>query len=233
MNNISSISFKSKLNPIKPFSINTRKGEIYFEEVNLDRDLNSKLIKRVNRFFCRNFSKDTEDMNFMKYRVGTPVERRECELIGEYHYRDIFKDKRLRDNVTLLLAKDKNGRIQGACLSCPYYEIPGCVDNTLWIDSIAVNKTYRKENIAHNMLDITLDVNKHSFTDVFLTGTNFAEMFYKKFGFLSLNKNNPAQNAIIEYLCNIRYDINKYVIPFTKILQPDKPRWYETVDLYT
>ena len=164
----------------------------------------------------------------MRYRTGSPEERKEAELEFENNYRKIFNDKRLRDNTTLLVAKDSKNRIQGACLSSPCFMIPSSIDNTLWIDSLAVNKTYRNEQIASHLLDTTLNINKGTFTDVFLTGTNFAEKFYLKKGFIPLNPLNDGQFKLLEILSR-RYDMNKYVIPFTKVLQPDKPRWYEII----
>ena len=221
------VSFTSKVNPVKPYKISTSMGDISIAEVNLGEELTPKLIKKINRFFCDNFSKDTKDEHYMKYRTGTLLERKLSEAEFEKHYSDIFNNSELRDNTTLLLAKDSKNKIQGACLSSPYYEVPQSNKNTLWIDSLAVNDMYRKEHIASELLNTTLNVNKNSFTDAFLTGTIFAKGFYKRLGFKPLDRRNKAQKTVYDYLKSKRYDIPKYVIPFTKPLQKDKPRWYE------
>lgn len=221
------ISFTSKINPVKPYKIMTKAGNIYVSEVDIEKELSPKLINQINKFFCENFSEHTKDKNYMQYRTVSLKEKKQREQESMKYYSDIFNNLKIRDNITILLAKDSKNNIQGACLSAPYTGVPGSEKTTLWIDSLAVNDKYRNVEIASELLNKTIEINKNSFTDVFLTGTLFAKNFYKKLGFKNLDRKNPDQKKVYNYLCAKRYDVPKYVIPFTKIIQPDKPRWYE------
>ena len=61
------LTFKSKINPIKPYKLQTRIGEISISEVNFDKELTCKFIRRLNKFFCKNFAQDTKDTNYSIY----------------------------------------------------------------------------------------------------------------------------------------------------------------------
>ena len=221
------LTFKSKINPIKPYKLQTRIGEISISEVNFDKELTCKFIRRLNKFFCKNFAQDTKDTNYSIYSKGSLEQRLECEKDFYTRYLRIFKNPKLRDKSTILIAKDSNNNLQGACISTPYFEVPECLNTTLWIDSLAVNKKYRNARIASELLNKTIESNKETFTDVFLTGTISAKKFYEKMGFKILNKAHSAQKTVYDFLRNKRYDIPKYVLPFTKPIQNKKTRWYE------
>ena len=225
MDKVYNISFGSKVNPIKPFTVLTKEGKMYFSEVNIDKAINPKLMTKMNRFFLKNISAATESQLYNKYKTGTLKERKETENEFEKYFLEIFNNKKIKDNITLLLAKNNKNRICGMCLSYPYLNMPDCTEDTLYIDSIAVNKKYRRTNIATKLLETVLNANKNSFTDAFLMGNVCAKNFFRKNGFSSLNKENQEEKFISEYL-DSNYDIN-HVIPFTKPLQTDNPRWYE------
>ena len=61
---------------------------------------------------------------------------------------------------------------------------------------------------------------------IFLTGEVLAKDFYKKLGFSELNKNEKSQRCFINFLEKTRENEMKYLIPYTKPLQDNKPRWF-------
>lgn len=134
-------------------------------------------------------------------------------------------------NMTLLLAKDKRSKIQGACLSYGYDLVDGSKDYILYVDSIAVNKTFRGAKLGKKMMQKTIEANKDnsSFTDVFLVGEKGALGFYKKLGFVNLIKKDPAQCKVSNFIALDREDYPKYVDFLTLPLKPEQPRWYSKV----
>jgi len=220
-------NFKSKINPIKPYKMNTILGEISISEINIDKEATPNLMHKINKFFCENFSRDTVDTTYTIYQTLSSEEKKLFEEGFLRYIMHTLTNTRLKDYVTLLVAKDKNNCIQGACLSAPNFYVPDSIDTTLVIDLMAVNPAYRNIHIAQELLTKTLDVNKNSFTDVFLTGTTFARKFYEKMGFKVLDKTQLAQKAIFDYMQARRHDIPEHVLPMTKVIQKDSPRWYD------
>ena len=224
--NNSQISFYSKRNPIGAYKIATTLGTLRVAEVDFDKGLSHSFIKRINKFFLKNFAEKSQDEYYLEYKNGNKKCRKHRLKDMEEYYREIFEDSTYDDNITLLIAKDKHNKIQGACLSTSCCELPGCFDTTLWVDALAVNKKYRNEGIARELITKIIEVSKKSYTDVFLTGSNFAAKFYEKLGFKELDFAKSHQRTIIKYLEDTREDFPEHVKAFSLILQPDKPRWF-------
>ena len=131
-------------------------------------------------------------------------------------------------NMTLLLAKDKYNKIQGACLSYGYNLTDNCQKYTLYIDSICVNKPFRGFKLGNIMLNKTLKASEKSkFTDVFLTGEKKAAGFYTKNGFAELNPTDKNQKKVINLIAEDRSDYPQYIQLFSKPLKTEQPRWYD------
>lgn len=97
----------------------------------------------MNKFFLDNFSAETNDPFWLRYRKGNPEEKLKHIKLFEKYYTSIFNNEKNKQNLTKLLAKDQKGDIQGACLSYGNHYIPGTFDTTLYVDSMATNKKYR------------------------------------------------------------------------------------------
>lgn len=224
-NVISTINFKSKANPIRPFVIKTPKGKLNISEVSVKDIRCDKFMENLTKFFCKNFATATDDPGWRIFiQSGSANYLSAIRNFKKYY---LSKLKSNNEHLTLLLARDKNKKIQGACLSFPLEEIPGATQTTCYIDSIAVNPVYRNLNIGRLLLEKTLESAKNVFTDVFLTGDKSAAGFYSSLGFDVLNKNDSFQNVIINYVSKRRFDYPDYIELFTKPLQENAERWYK------
>lgn len=226
INTNNNLNFGSINNPVKPFKVATKYGTLAVSEVDYSKDLTPKFIRKLTRFFLYNFSDKTNDGVRLQYRYGTPEEKSEYLEMFVKLYTRIFNDETLQPDLTLLVAKDKKGRIQGACLTHANLEIPDSYNTTLYVNSIATNEKYRGNDLAKLMLEKSLDANKTTFTDVYLTSANASNPFYEKLGFVKLNPNNFYEKVILSYVEQTRRDYPEFVTPYHKPLQPNRPRWY-------
>lgn len=226
VNKNNDMNFGSINNPVKPFKVATKYGILTVSEIDYSKDLTPKFIIKLTKFFLRHFSEKTADKTRLIYRNGTPKEK--SEYLGRFImiYRRIFNYEKIKPNLTLLLAKDKKGNIQGACLTHGNLEIPDSLDTTLYVNALAVNKKYRGNELAKRMLETSMEVNKNTFNDVYLTSANSANPFYEKLGFVRLNPDNTEEKIVLDYLKTRRNDY-EYITPYHKPLQINKPRWYE------
>ena len=221
---VSQINFKSKANPISPFIIKTKRGRLNVAEIT-QRDIKREgFFENLTKFFCKNFASSTEDPTWKIFtrhnslNYGTDIQH----LIRYYSSKVKYGD----ENMTLLIAKDKRNKIQGACLSYGYDKIPNAKENVCYIDSIAINPAYRGFKLGKIMIEKTLDSAKNKFTDVFLTGDRVASGFYERLGFKPLDKNDEAQKTVIDYISRRRSDYPNYIELYTKPLREYSERWY-------
>ena len=217
-----SLSFKSINNPVKPFVIKTKIGNLSCAEIPTEELYHSKKLRELSHFFCKNFASLTTDPYWLKYNNPRHKEAFARDFLS-YLKSNIRKDD---GNLTMLVATDQNNKIQAACLSYAYDELPEANKTVCYVDSLAVNEKYRNNGIAKKLIDKTEEINKKTFTDIFLTGELLAKGFYEKLGFSELDKNDPGQKFVAEFLDYDREDEMTYLIPLNKPLQKDKPRWY-------
>ncbi len=224
--NFNSPHFTSRLNPIPKSIVNTTSGKLTLREAMPSELQNPKFLEKLAKFFCDNFSSNTDDPSWLAY--STVPKKIQKNIVDTFvrSLKDIFKND--DGNMTLLLAKDKRSKIQGACLSYGYDFVDGSKDYTLYIDSIAVNKNFRGLKLGKQMLQKTIDANKDNskFTDVFLVGEKRAHGFYKKFGFSDLKIQDPDQRKVINFLAIDRRDYPEYADFLTYPLKKEQPRWY-------
>lgn len=219
------LNFQSKAYPVKPFVIKTRSGKLNICEVS-QKDLRQKgFIFNLTKFFCKNFASLTKDPNWKIFERPRSNDYERMLYDFSKYYK--AKIKRKSDDMTLLLAKDKRNKIQGACLSYGYDRIPGAEETTCYIDSIAVNPAYRGFDIGTMLIEKTIESAKNKFTDVFLTGDREAFSFYEKLGFIPMDEYNADQKAVIDFIRKRRMDYPKYVELFTQPIQNSEKRWYE------
>jgi ribosomal protein S18 acetylase RimI-like enzyme len=222
----SNLSFTSKLSPIKPFTINTKNGRLFVSEATKKDVSSPNFYKDLSKFFCQNFASNSNDPSWLVY--NDPAHKEIHYAILDLFSRSIKTKLRENDNsLTILIAKDSRNKIQGACLSHGFDEVPASQETTCYIRDLAVNQKFRGFGVGKILLDKTLQSAQKTFTDVFLTGATLAEGFYKKLGFTHLNPENKHQRWVIKFLAQDRDDFPEYVKFLTKPLQNDKNRWYE------
>ena len=227
INRIEITGFKSKAYPVAPFVIRTKRGRLNVAEAS-SRDIRRDgFFLNLARFFARNFASLTKDPNWEIFRRGCGANYDDAmrELVRYYHAKIKAKDS----DMTLLLAKDKRNKIQGACLSYGYDRIPDVKDRVCYIDSIAVNPAYRGFNIGQTMMEKTLNSAGNNFSDAFLSGDKMASGFYTKLGFQPLDKEDESQRVIIDYISRRRSDYPEYIDFFNIPLNERAERWYNVV----
>lgn len=218
------LNFQSKANPITPFVIRTKRGRLNVAEVT-HRDMRREgFFESLTKFFCKNFASSTNDPTWKIFSKHNNLNY--GEDIKHFIRYYASKVKNGDENLTLLLAKDKRNKIQGACLSYGYDKIPSAKDKVCYIDSIAINQRYRGFKVGKLMMNKILESAKNVFTDAFVAGDKVANGFYERLGFKALDKNDAAQKAVIDYISRRRSDYPKYIELYTKPLREYSERWY-------
>ena len=222
--NVNKISYKSRACPVKPYTIKTKYGKLFVAEAGLKEIKRKSFINNLSYFFCNNFASMTKDPNWLPFKQKMSAMK---DNFNFQNFSDYIKTRlNSKDNsLTLLLAKDKHKRIQGACLAYKYDDITD-VDSVYYINSIAVNRVYRHFGVASSLLQETIKSVSSICSDAFLTGDRMAEGFYRKIGFEPLNPNDDNQNTIIKYISKQRFDYPDYVDLFNKPLKHETARWY-------
>ena len=62
-----SLNFKSLNNPVKPFVIKTKLGDLSCVEISSKELYRSKKLQELSHFFCKNFASLTADPYWLKY----------------------------------------------------------------------------------------------------------------------------------------------------------------------
>ena len=223
--NLNQNNFKSRLNPIKPFTYKTSAGNLRIYEPSEKEIQDSNFIPKMVDFFFKNFKSYTKGPYWLKFNNAEFADEfRKFKALYYPIYENLFNND--DGHLTILLAKNEKQEICGGCLSYSFDEVPSAKDTTLYIDSLAVNKEYHKFGLGKILLEKSIDAGEKHFTDVFLYGEKLAEIFYKMLGFKPLNPEQKSQKTVIDYIAKQRSDYPDYVILFQKPLQLDKIRWY-------
>lgn len=227
--NFNTPQFTSRLNPISPSIIKTASGKLTLKEAKPSEIENPKFLAKLSEFFSKNFASNTDDPSWLEFNRMKSKDKKDFINVFIRYLQNIFKQD--DGNMTLLVAKDKRNKIQGACLSYGYDIVDETKNYTLYVDSIAVNKNFRGVNLGKKMLQKTMDANKENsnFTDVFLVGEKRAYGFYKKFGFSKLDTGDTEQNKVAKFIAIDRADYPEYTDFLTYPLKQEQPRWYSKV----
>ena len=127
------LSFQSKANPVMPFIIKTKRGRLNVAEVTQRELSRGGFLENLTKFFCKNFASSTNDPAWKIFTKHNNLNYGEDILHFIRYYTS--KIKYGDENMTLLLAKDKRNKIQGACLSYGYDKFPDAKDKACYIDS--------------------------------------------------------------------------------------------------
>lgn len=226
-NNSTCICFGSRNKPIAPFEINTSKGKLSVSEINSIESCSKEELYDISKFFIDNFMESSTNPGWNVYKnpankdlYGKKLKAYENALI------DIFaKDD---GNTTFLIAKDINNKVGAGVLAYSYKEIKGLEDpKTFFIRSVAVDKKYRRNNIATILMNKTLDTTKGIFTDALLNAYNKAVPLYLKLGFKKPNMRNPVVKIVADRVCEHCSSVPRYSKFMTKILDKNSTRWWK------
>lgn len=228
------INFKSILQPVKPFTLKTNKGKIYFKEVDYTKTLKKSLLKEISTFFLDNFASTSAHPFWKKCRKKTPTFDK--EIYKDYIDNDIIKTIKTRlknPDTTLMLGKNPNKKLVAAILANPL-DLTTFVknNNTLYIDLLAVTPKYRGNNVGKQLLTNVIESTKNRYTDVFLIAYNESVPFYQKLGFKYLENKTYNQQIITNSLARERLDYPLYASFLTKPLNHSAQRWYNELTFY-
>lgn len=228
ISNNTSLNFKSLNNPVKPFKVQTSEGEISFKEINYNKKPRKPLLKEVSTFFLDNFAATSSHPYWEKCRKGgEQFDEDEYDFFIECDM-DNYKKTLENPDTTVLLGRDKGHKLVSAVFAHPLEETPIINDdNTLYIDSIAVDKKYRGNNVGKKVLENVIESTKNRYTDTFLVAYNESVPFYEKDGFKKLDSNDKNQKAVIENLAETRKDFPQYASFMTKPIDEIQSRWYD------
>ncbi len=218
VNRCENLTFKSVNHPIKPFVLETKSGRLYFEEFGYKNILNNRKLKEIGSFFLDNFAYTSAHPFWKKCQRLAPTFDKEVfdgyvkGLTDEYS--ETFK---LPDTTVLLGQNDKNELcaalyVQPLNLS---QEIKN--NNTLYIDSLAVNKKYRRNNVSKDLLNKVIESTKGRYEDSVLVAYNESVPFYLKQGYKIMEPEKLSEN-FIRSLKELRVDYPEYCVLMTKTL---------------
>ena len=86
--------------------------------------------------------------------------------------------------------------------------------------------------MAKTLTDLCLNSANEKYTDAFVVSSNRAIGFYEKLNFKILNSLNENENRVINFMKSMRFDVDMYVTPMSKVLNGTEPRWYDRLPEY-
>ncbi len=224
MNNI---TFTSRNNPVPNFEIKTNKGILKVEEISTkDKKIDKETIDATD-FFVYNFATNTKDPSFLKYLDMPKSEYKKSIKKFSNYMKNMFNQD--DGNLTYLIAKDSKGNVQARCITKSLDDFGGISDkNTLCVDSVAVNKEYRGNNVGSIMVNKIIEQSKDQFKDIFLVADNCAVPSYKKGWKLEEFKpENENQEKVFNIIKEERPDYPEYVTFMHKPINTESSRWWE------
>jgi predicted N-acetyltransferase YhbS len=204
------LTFTSYSNPIKPFNIKTGLGTVSVHEVNYKHQPDNSFLRKLAAFFLDNFAQTSSHPYWKEYRKPHQNQFKYDSYIEDEikHIKNALNSK----DTTILVAKDKEKNIIGAIYTKKLHEGKHVVDsNTLYVDSLAVDKKYRGNEIGANLLKSVLYTSRKRFSDAFLIAYREAIPFYYKLGFKSLGFKKPQEHYVISELAKNSDDYPAFV----------------------
>ena len=113
----SQIRFTSVNHPVKPFLIQTNDNVIKFKEWDYDKLPKKSALKEIAKFFLDNFANQSSHPFWKTCRKGTPT------FIKSTYNNYVnflvlnYKEQLKNPDTTLMLGRDKNGKISAAILA--------------------------------------------------------------------------------------------------------------------
>jgi len=227
-----SLKFTSRNNPIRDFKISTPMGELEVKEFTPKDAQNRNKLRNLAKFFLDGFISNTNDPSFLQYKEPQN-KRKYVNAINTFtdYYQNVFNND--DGNLTVLVAKNKKGKIAGAVITNTMKEAGIEEKSTCYVDSIAVDSKYRRNKVGQILQDKAIMCSKDVYSDVFLVSDNMAVDFQLSNGFKKMEENNLSEKQIIDILADERIDYPDYVSFMYKKLPnaKDKTPWYERIKL--
>ena len=215
---IKEISFTSLNHPIKPFKLPTNYGNINFNEYDYKQTINNKGLEEIASFFLDNFAYTSAHPFWKKcQKTNTEFNNKTYndyiqELIKGY----ILKLK--NPDTTLLLGYNKDKKLCAGLLTTPL-NLSKYIknNNTLYIDNLAVDKTYRNNNIAKQLLEKVINSSNGRYKNSFLIAYNESVPFYLKQNYKIINDKILSKN-FFKSIKELRIDYPQYCTLMGKFL---------------
>lgn len=223
-------NFTSRNNPVKPFTVNTKWGKLLIEEVNPREAFSRGFLDKMISFVLKNEIKASSNPFWKQFANLTPEKAKELKQIKNKsvgYYRKVFEWD--DENTTLLVARGKDKKIQGVCLSRGFFEFPNVTNKACLINLLYVNEHLRGFKLGKRMMEKTINANKNQFTDLFLLSTDCSKSFYEKLGFKKLVPDTETKSKTLDFIHKIGYS-PEYTTPYNMATQPDKTRWYDIAE---
>lgn len=210
-----SVGFTSLNHPIKPFKIKTNQDVISFSEIDYTKNASKDFLQDVSNFFLDNFANQSAHPYWKQCRKDAQTFKKEV-------YDDYIKECMLpsysnliqNPDTTMLLGKSSDGKICAGIVSTPL-NLSAKVNNdrTLYIDSLAVDKEYRKNHIAQKLMNSVIDTSKGRYDDAFLVAYKESVPFYAKQGFVD-----TTNQELIDEVAKERKDYPEFASCLSKKL---------------
>lgn len=216
------LSFGSRNYPIKPFKIQTKRGDLLVEE-----------LTEQDGWKAAKFAIDCTLNSIPPYTYGSNI-----DPISKLINTALFKlsDKltlgKKDGNSTIIVAKDSKGKIKAFISMSSIGKIRKCPKEACakigYGNDILVDRDYRNMGVGQVLSDKIMQAAKGHFTDIIIPANYGAINFHQRNGFEELDLSNPKIQKIIQYLPEIG---NENFIFMSKSLTPQAP-WWERLSIY-
>ncbi len=215
---INHISFTSKNNPIKPFVLQTKDGELHFQEIDYSKKLAKKKLKEIGSFFLDNFAY-TSSHPYWKYCQKNNSEfDKETYDIYVKELVDSYKTTFKNPDTTVLLGRNNKNELCAALYTLPLNLSKVIKNNkTLYVDSLAVNEQYRNNHVSKQLLEKVLNSFGNRFQNSFLIAYNEVVPFYLKQGYMVIDKAS-LNDDFVKSIKELRIDYPQYCTLMAKNL---------------
>lgn len=222
------VSYTSRNYPIKPFKIKTDKGVLTCKEIDYDKEYGNSFYRNIGEFFLDNFANTSSHPFWKKCRKPTL----NLEIYRDYIRDNVIEYRGMVKNpdTTFLLGRNEWGKIKAAIYTRPLEIGKAKEPETLYIDSLAVNKRYRGHHIGKKFMTKVINSSKDRFKDSFLVAYNESVPFYKKLGY-KITEDAPEDSRTLAKVALERIDYPEYAQFMEKTLSknPSK-KWYQRAD---
>ncbi len=227
------LAFSSLCSPIKPRILKLGNEIIHLQE-ETDAFVNrNKNTSELTKFFLDNFIDGSINPRIKKLQSPwNIIDYIRCFVAYQKAYRECFK--RDYGRTTILTARNKDGQLVGAIITRPFEVYKQLNEpNTRYIDSVAVDKYYRGNNLGKTLINISESIDNDYFTDTFLTSMLTAVKFYKKLGFETISETNSINKQFLKKLTQYRPDYKIDMLPMQHRINPSKTHWLNRLNLDT
>lgn len=208
------VNFTSLNRPIKPSNIKVDREVLSFGEIDYNKPPTNELLEDIATFFLDNFANQSSHPFWKSCRKGTKTFDK--KVYNNYINDLIANYNKILNNpdTTVMLGRNSNREICAGIVTTPLDILKGAnTDRILYLDSLAVDKQYRKNHIAQRLTNDVEESSKGRFDEVFLVAYNESVPFYKKQGFVQ-----TEDNEITEHFAKERKDYPEFASFLSKNL---------------